>query len=218
MEAASPSERRSYLRRTAINRKNAKYTRLMVSRKSTSIYDRIRRILETARTSVARSVNTAQVVANWLIGQEIVEEEQRGKRRAGYGEQLLQDLSARLTAEFGKGFSVDNLELFRRFFLEYSSLLVGIKSDAVRRKSSTAPTEIDYASKREISPLRVGEEVEVLGMACEQECESEMFVRVRCCGRRLAVPLSQLEPWAADSETKEAVADWHYWLGRGYEF
>ena len=218
MEASRLIEECCYLLRAAINRKNAKYTRLMVSRKSTSIYDRIRRILETARTSVARSVNTAQVMANWLIGQEIVEEEQRGKRRAGYGEQLLQDLSSRLTPEFGKGFSVDNLELFRRFFLEYSSLLVGIKSDAARRKSSTAPTEIDYASKREISPLRVGEEVEVLGMACEQECESEMFVRVRCCGRRLAVPLSQLEPWAADSETKEAVADWHYWLGRGYEF
>ena len=187
MEASRLIEECCYLLRAAINRKNAKYTRLMVSRKSTSIYDRIRRILETARTSVARSVNTAQVMANWLIGQEIVEEEQRGKRRAGYGEQLLQDLSARLTAEFGKGFSVDNLELFRRFFLEYSSLLVGIKSDAVRRKSSTAPTEIDYASKREISPLRVGEEVEVLGMACEQECESEVFVRVRWCVRRLAV-------------------------------
>jgi hypothetical protein len=80
------------------------------------------------------------------------------------------------------------------------------------------PFKARCASKREISPLRVGEEVEVLGMACEQECESEMFVRVRWCVRRLAVPLSQLEPWAADSETKEAVADWHYWLGRGYEF
>jgi len=99
----------------------------------TPLYQRIRQILESARASVARSVNTTQVISNWLIGREIVEEEQRGKRRAGYGEQLLQDLSSRLTAEFGKGFSVDNLEMFRRFFLEYSSLLVGIKSDALRR-------------------------------------------------------------------------------------
>ncbi len=51
-----------------------------------------------------------------------------------------------------------------------------------------------------------------------EECESEMFVRVRWRGRSLAVPLSQLEPLAADPETKEAVADWHYWLGWGYEF
>ena len=155
MEASRLIEECCYLLRAAINRKNAKYTRLMVSRKSTSIYDRIRRILETARTSVARSVNTAQVVANWLIGQEIVEEEQRGKRRAGYGEQLLQDLSARLAAEFGKGFSVDNLELFRRFFLEYSSLLVGIKSDAVRRILSSLP--ISHAVRSESDRKIAGE-------------------------------------------------------------
>src|SRR5713226_8388858 len=82
----------------------------------TPLYQRIRQILESARAGVARSVNTTQVIANWLVGREIVEEEQRGKKRAGYGEQLLRDLSSRLTAEFGKGFSVDNLEMFRRFF------------------------------------------------------------------------------------------------------
>ena len=75
-------------------------------------------------------------MANWLIGQEVVEEEQRGKRRAGYGQQLLQELSLQLTVEFGKGFSVDNLELYRRFFLEYPGLLSSEKSDALRRKSS----------------------------------------------------------------------------------
>jgi hypothetical protein len=48
-----------------------------------ALYRRIREILESARTSVARTVNTAQVVANWLVGREIVEEEQRGKVKAG---------------------------------------------------------------------------------------------------------------------------------------
>jgi hypothetical protein len=66
--------------------------------------------------------------------------------------------------------------------------------------------------------LRVGEEVNVIGMASEGDCESEMFVRVRWHGRRLAVPLAQLEPLAADPATKEAISDWHYWLGRGYKF
>ena len=80
------------------------------------------------------------------------------------------------------------------------------------------PFKARCKSKREISPLRLGEDVDVMGMAREEECESEMFVRVRWCGRSLAVPFSQLEPLAADPETKEAVADWHYWLGRGYEF
>jgi hypothetical protein len=80
------------------------------------------------------------------------------------------------------------------------------------------PFKARCQSKREISPLRVGEDVDVMGMAREEECESEMFVRVAWLGRRLAVPLSQLEPRAADSETKAAVADWHYWVSRGYEF
>ena len=101
--------------------------------KKTPLYERIRQILESARSSVARTVNTTQVVANWLIGREIVEEEQKGKRRAEYAEQSLLDLSARLTAEYGRGYSVDNLEFFRRFFLEYNSLL-GIRE--IRRTAS----------------------------------------------------------------------------------
>jgi Calcium binding len=80
------------------------------------------------------------------------------------------------------------------------------------------PFKARCKSKRTVSPLRIREEVNVLGMAPEKECESEMFVRVRWSGRNLAVPLSQLEPLAADRGTKEAVADWYYWLDRGYEF
>jgi hypothetical protein len=68
-----------------------------------SLYGRIREILEAARTGMARTVNTAQVVANWLIGREIVEEELEGGRRAGYGEGSLRDLSRRRQTEFGDG-------------------------------------------------------------------------------------------------------------------
>ena len=64
--------------------------------KPAPIYERIREILESARAGVARSVNTTQVVANWLIGREIVEEEQRGQHKAGYGQQLISELSAKL--------------------------------------------------------------------------------------------------------------------------
>jgi calcium binding protein len=80
------------------------------------------------------------------------------------------------------------------------------------------PFKARCTSKREISPLRVGENVDVTGMAREEECESEMFVRVLWCGRRLAVPLSQLEPRGVDATTREAVGDWHYWVSRGYKF
>ena len=80
------------------------------------------------------------------------------------------------------------------------------------------PFKARCQSKRAVSPLRIQEEIDVLGLAPEEECGSEMFVRVRWGGRSLAVPLSQLEPSAADPPIKEAVADWHYWVGRGYRF
>jgi len=82
----------------------------------------------------------------------------------------------------------------------------------------TFPFKARCKSKREISPLRVGQEVEVIGMASEEECVAEIFVRLRWRGVKLAVPLSQLEPLAAQPKIKEALADWHYWVGRGYEF
>jgi hypothetical protein len=58
-----------------------------------------------------------------LIGGEIVEEEQKGRKRAGYGEMLLQNLSQRLTSEFGAGYSVQNVKFIRQFYLEYPGLM-----------------------------------------------------------------------------------------------
>ena len=67
----------------------------------TELLGRIRLIWESARAQAARSVNTAHVCANWLIGQQIVEAEQGGARRATYGKALLQTLSTRLSQEYG---------------------------------------------------------------------------------------------------------------------
>ena len=74
-------------------------------------------------------------------------------------------------------------------------------------------------AERAISPLRAGAEVEVVGMAPEDECEHEMFVTTRWEQRTLAVPLAQLEASShVDEQTRQAVEDWHYWVERGYEF
>jgi hypothetical protein len=73
-------------------------------------------------------------------------------------------------------------------------------------------------AKRAISPLRIGDEVEVIGMPGEGECEHEMFVTMRWEKEGLAVPLSQLRPVHADEQTQQAVEDWLYWVGRGYQF
>lgn len=73
-------------------------------------------------------------------------------------------------------------------------------------------------AKRPISPLRVKDEVEVIGMPGEDECERQMFVTIRWEKEALAVPLAQLKPIAAtDEQTKQAIADWHYWVQMGYE-
>ena len=104
------------------------------------LYGRIREILESARASVARTVNTTQVVANWLIGREIVEDQQQGKKRAGYGEALLADLAGRLSREFGKGWSVRQLEYCRSFYLSYPLLAGPQISNAVRSKLDGALT------------------------------------------------------------------------------
>jgi predicted nuclease of restriction endonuclease-like (RecB) superfamily len=79
----------------------------------------IREILRSARNFALRTVNTTMVVTYWHIGREIVEEEQRGRRRADYGEALLQRLSLDLRKEFGKGFSIQNLRKIRQFYLVY---------------------------------------------------------------------------------------------------
>ena len=74
-------------------------------------------------------------------------------------------------------------------------------------------------AKRVVSPLHVKDEVEVIGMSPEMECEHEMFVTIRWEKDGLAVPLMQLEPIpSTDEQTKEAVADWHYWVRMGYRF
>jgi hypothetical protein len=73
-------------------------------------------------------------------------------------------------------------------------------------------------SKRVVSPLRVKDEVEVIEMAPESECGSEVFVMIRWERDGLAVPLEQLKPInATDKQTKVAVADWQYWRWMGHE-
>ena len=87
------------------------------------LYDRVCDILNAAQTSVARTVNTAQVLSNWLIGREIIEQEQQGQVRANYGETLLKNLAHKLKETHGKGFSYANLKLMRQFYLSFPQLL-----------------------------------------------------------------------------------------------
>ncbi|MCP4679741.1 MAG: DUF1016 domain-containing protein [Deltaproteobacteria bacterium] len=100
--------------------------------------DRVREILSTARSRTLQTVNAAMISSYWEIGCEIVEEEQRGTSRAQYGDQLIDQLSGRLTEEFGRGFSVSNLRLIRQFYLTYSNRLPPIRY-SVSSESEDAP-------------------------------------------------------------------------------
>ena len=68
------------------------------------------------------------------------------------------------------------------------------------------------------SPLKKGEEVEVLRLAPDEACATDMLVLVRWQGRKIAVPLAQLTAIDPDESTAEAIGDWHYWVAQGYLF
>ncbi len=111
-----------------------------------SLFREVRSVLERARTSAYRAVNFAMVCAYWRVGRLIVEHEQGGRSRAAYGEAILEDLSRRLTSEFGRGFTATNLRYMRQFYLAFpihhalrdESDPTGKSSEA--RPQSTRPT------------------------------------------------------------------------------
>ena len=93
-----------------------------------NIYQEIKELLYSAKNRVYQTINTTMAQTYFQIGKRIVEEEQGGEIRAEYGKSLLKLLSVQLINEFGKGFSVDNLENMRRFYLAFQ------KSETVSRK------------------------------------------------------------------------------------
>ena len=93
-----------------------------------NFYQEIKELLYSAKNKVYQTINITMTQTYFQIGKRIVEEEQGGESRAEYGKSLLKLLSVQLSNEFGKGFSVDNLENMRRFYLAFQ------KSETVSRK------------------------------------------------------------------------------------
>ena len=103
-----------------------------------SFFDDIRKILAEARKKTYTAINSAMVEAYWEVGRRIVEEEQKGKERADYGDFLLVNLSKELSSEFGKGFSYAKLKNFRQFYLTYPDY----------KKSYTLRSELSWSHYR----------------------------------------------------------------------
>ena len=88
-----------------------------VVRSLSPLIAQVRTLVQSARRAAAANINTLQVRTNFEIGRLIVEHEQAGIARAAYGKETLVHLSASLIAEFGRGFSEDNLSNMRKFYL-----------------------------------------------------------------------------------------------------
>lgn len=105
----------------------------MPSPTTNTLFTDVLQILQSARQKAYSAVNFAMVEAYWNIGKRIVEEEQDGDKRAAYGEGIIKSLSKNLSTELGKGFSVANLENFRKFYITFSA---NANSYALRRELS----------------------------------------------------------------------------------
>ncbi len=166
------------------------------------LFERVREILDSARSNVARSVNTEMVRAYWLIGQAIVEDEQQGEERASYGEQIIESLAARLKAEGLKGFGRRNLSWMRVFYLKFQNLhavraelswthyrlLLKVESDAAREFYETESVAGNWSTReleRQINSHffeRTGASIEKrkmleAGRASEDKYKAQDFIK-----------------------------------------
>lgn len=97
------------------------------------LYTEVKAIIENAKLQIVRNVNTIIVYSYFQIGKRIVEHEQQGKKRADYAKETIKSLSEVLARDFGKGYSMDNLEKMRKFYLMYGNRI----SEPLVRKSPT---------------------------------------------------------------------------------
>jgi predicted nuclease of restriction endonuclease-like (RecB) superfamily len=130
----------------------------------TTLVTEVRQLIQSARRGVATVVDTFQVMTNFEIGRRIVEHEQKGAKRAAYGAELLKELSARLTEEFGRGFSRSNLEYMRKFFLEWESRVqisqqpIGKLADSEISQQPTGKLAIPKIAQQAIGRFPISEQ------------------------------------------------------------
>lgn len=103
------------------------------------LYSKIEELLSNSRNEIYKQVNRTMVYTYFEIGRLIVEHEQGGKKRASYGKGILKSISKRLSKDFGRGFSIDNLENMRKFYLTYS------KSETPSRKSGSPNFQLSWS-------------------------------------------------------------------------
>ena len=118
-----------------------------------SLITELASLIEHGRMAAVRYVNTALVATYWLMGRRIVEYEQKGKERAGYGEALLKSLSDDLTKQFGKGWGEPNLRAVRQFYLIYGD--IEKRYTVCSKSEESKESKIRHTSGSELIPTQV---------------------------------------------------------------
>jgi len=117
------------------------------------LFQQVVALVKNAQQQVIRTINSTMVYTYFEIGRMIVEEEQNGKERAAYGKQVLKELSKELTKEFGRGFSVDNLQNMRKLYFVYSNYETVSSISKVENKKSETVSSISLISEKPVLTL-----------------------------------------------------------------
>lgn len=148
---------------------------MMITSEMSAVLKEIKTILDAARNNVARQVNNELLNTYWNIGRIICEYEQSDSARADYGKQTLRTLSKELTKEFGKGFSVSNIQFMRRFYQTYQiRQTVSVKLSWSHYCELLAIPETDKRSFYEKEAVNCGWSVREL----KRQIESALFERL----------------------------------------
>ncbi|AFL75362.1 Protein of unknown function (DUF1016) [Thiocystis violascens DSM 198] len=159
------------------------------------------RLLESARRSAARSVNALMTASYWEIGRRIVEFEQGGTERAEYGEALIQRLALDLTGRFWRGFSRQNLQQMRAFYLtlpldDICQTLSGKSSPAQTFETSSATSSAPQIRQTASGESQATQGVQTTPAPSPDHRPQDRQVQLR--GRRPDAPLSERCPRALD--------------------
>ena len=126
--------------------------KVMKSKIKNDLFSRVARIIESARGAVVKSVNSEIVGAYWLIGKEIIEEEQKGQQRADYGQRIIEKLSEFLTKKYGAGWSSSHLWHVRQFYGLYKDHLPAnlhtARADSSKKILHTLRAELSWSHYR----------------------------------------------------------------------
>lgn len=163
----------------------------------TDLAERIERLITEARKRTVAAVNTAMVYTYYEIGRMIVEDEQQGEQRAEYGKFVLKNVAEHLTRKFGKGFSLTNLELMRKFYKVYSQIPQTLSEEF----NDTAIFQT--LSRKSLIPLTISQKSQTV---------SDQFENSETPSRKSSSPLTKSQKPQTLSAELHFTLSWSHYL------